>query len=228
MVLLPLLGILLFRLNLVSYPVGIGTLLVATIPAIIGLVIGMIGSVIVFVRRVPTFLAGLASGMAICSAYLIYMMILLANVSNLPFIQDITTDVDNPPEFVAALKYRGGNSNPILNHQHTRELQTRSYPDVKTLETVLSTADSFEKAEATAQEMGWDVRATNPENGTIEAVASTFIFGFKDDIVIRITANPDTGGAFVDLRSVSRVGLADVGTNANRIRRFLEDFGRAD
>lgn len=49
-----------------------------------------------------------------------------------------------------------------------------------------------------------------------------FAVGFIDDIVIRI--RPDGNGSLLDIRSVSRVGLSDVGTNAGRIRRFIKVF----
>lgn len=68
--------------------------------------------------------------------------------------------------------------------------------------------------------MGWKIVAAEAEMGRIEATDITFWFGFKDDVVIRITAQ--NKGSRVDVRSVSRVGLSDVGTNAKRINSFLE------
>jgi uncharacterized protein (DUF1499 family) len=74
--------------------------------------------------------------------------------------------------------------------------------------------------------MGWKIVDENPEEGRVEATATTRWFGFKDDIVIRIA--PATGaGSRVDIRSVSRVGRSDVGTNARRIRAFLRKFAEA-
>ena len=67
--------------------------------------------------------------------------------------------------------------------------------------------------------MGWDLVASDPASGRIEATDTTFWFGFKDDIVIRVAAAP--GGSRVDIRSLSRVGVSDVGTNAARIRKYL-------
>ena len=71
----------------------------------------------------------------------------------------------------------------------------------------------------TAREMGWEIVASDPEAGLIEATATTAVMNFKDDIAIRITET-DTGAA-VDVRSVSRVGISDLGANANRIRTYL-------
>jgi uncharacterized protein (DUF1499 family) len=68
--------------------------------------------------------------------------------------------------------------------------------------------------------MGWDVIAVDQAGGRIEATASTFWFGFKDDIVVRI--RPEGDRSRIDIRSVSRVGKSDVGTNAKRIRAYVE------
>ena len=69
------------------------------------------------------------------------------------------------------------------------------------------------------REFGWDISAAEPAEGRIEAVDTTLFFGFKDDVVIRL--RPVEGGTRVDVRSTSRVGLGDAGTNAKRIRRLL-------
>jgi uncharacterized protein (DUF1499 family) len=70
----------------------------------------------------------------------------------------------------------------------------------------------------------WDGKSWTPNagEGRIEATDTTFWFGFKDDIVVRIAA---TGhGSRLDVRSVSRVGVSDIGTNARRIRKFLKEL----
>jgi uncharacterized protein (DUF1499 family) len=74
--------------------------------------------------------------------------------------------------------------------------------------------------------MCWKIVDDNPAEGRIEATATTRWFGFKDDVVIRIV--PSAGnGSRVDIRSVSRVGLSDVGTNTRRIRAFLNKIAEA-
>jgi uncharacterized protein (DUF1499 family) len=74
--------------------------------------------------------------------------------------------------------------------------------------------------------MGWEIVDARPKDGRIEATDTTFWFGFKDDVVIRIT--PALDGSRVDVRSLSRVGRSDVGTNAKRIRAFLEKLKRGN
>ena len=74
--------------------------------------------------------------------------------------------------------------------------------------------------------MGWEIVATAPAEGRIEATATTFWFGFKDDIVVRVT--PADGGSRIDVRSVSRVGRGDVGTNAQRIKAYLARIAHSE
>ncbi|MGH7421143.1 MAG: DUF1499 domain-containing protein, partial [Candidatus Rokuibacteriota bacterium] len=71
-----------------------------------------------------------------------------------------------------------------------------------------------------ARGLGWEIVAVAPAEGRLEATDRTPWFGFRDDVVVRV--RPDGAGSRVDVRSVSRVGRSDLGTNARRIRGFLE------
>ena len=82
------------------------------------------------------------------------------------------------------------------------------------------------RAEAAARALGWKIVAAAPGQGRLEATATTRWFGFKDDVVVRVT--PASGGSRVDIRSVSRVGKSDLGVNARRIRAFLAALRRGD
>lgn len=86
-----------------------------------------------------------------------------------------------------------------------------------------SPAQAFDRARAAARDMGWQIVSADPAAGRIEAVATTFWFGFKDDVTVRVT--PQDGQARIDVRSRSRVGRGDAGANAARIRRYLEKLG---
>ena len=97
--------------------------------------------------------------------------------------------------------------------------QRQAYPDVVPL-VLESPADvAFGRALEAARGMGWEIVAADSSAGRIEATATTAWFGFKDDVVVRVT--PEDGRSRVDVRSVSRVGMSDVGTNAARIRAYL-------
>jgi uncharacterized protein (DUF1499 family) len=140
---------------------------------------------------------------------------------SVPMIHDITTDTEHPPQFDAVLKLRKGALNPVAyGGQETAEQQHKAYPDIAPLVLDLPPALAFERCLTTAKYLGWTIISRNTEKGTIEATDTTFWFGFTDDIVIRIS--PLDKGSRIDLRSLSRVGKSDVGTNAKRVREFLK------
>jgi uncharacterized protein (DUF1499 family) len=147
----------------------------------------------------------------------------LQTARSLPMIHDISTDTVDPPAFVAVLPLRADAANPPdYPGEEVTQQQREAYPDVRPLETQLSPAEAFARAEGVARAMDWDIVAAVPEEGRIEATATTFWFGFKDDVVIRI--RPSADGSRVDVRSKSRVGRSDVGANAARIRKFVAEF----
>jgi uncharacterized protein (DUF1499 family) len=145
---------------------------------------------------------------------------LYAQAQSLPNIHDISTDTQDPPAFVAVLPLRQGARNPVDYRPETAAQQRLGYPDIAPLVLDVPPAQAFERAERTARAMGWQIVATVPEALRIEATDTTLLFGFKDDVVIRI--RPSGQGSVVDVRSLSRIGGSDIGTNARRVRRFLD------
>jgi uncharacterized protein (DUF1499 family) len=144
----------------------------------------------------------------------------LRQASRVPRIHDISTDTDHPPAFVAVVPLRAGAPNPIeYGGAEIAAQQRQGYPDIAPVTLSVPPNQAFDRALATARAMGWELVASEPAAGRIEATDTTFWFGFKDDIVIRVAPAP--GGSRVDVRSLSRVGLSDVGTNAARIRMFV-------
>jgi len=130
-------------------------------------------------------------------------------VKTLPYINDITTDTQTPPQF----------SPPRPYEVHFAELQRIGYPDLQPLQLALPPAQAFARARAAAHALGWEIVAADDSAGRIEAVATTRWFGFKDDIVMRVA--PAGSGSRIDMRSKSRVGRSDLGANAKRIQDFL-------
>jgi uncharacterized protein (DUF1499 family) len=131
-----------------------------------------------------------------------------------PSINDITTDTENPPRYMTTER-------PYLGADAARQ-QRAAYPDLAPLLLPTPPREAFAKALATAEAMGWEVVGRDAQAGTIEAVDTTKWFGFKDDIAIRVMAA--AGGSRIDVRSKSRVGQGDLGTNARRIRAFLQQL----
>jgi uncharacterized protein (DUF1499 family) len=141
--------------------------------------------------------------------------------SGLPLIHDVTTDTEHPPQFVAVLPLRADALNPVeYGGPETAARQHKGYADIVPLTLDVPPARAFDRALAAARAMGWDLVAFDPSAGRIEATDTTFWFGFKDDVVIRIAAAG--GGSRVDVRSLSRVGGGDLGANAARIRKYLQ------
>lgn len=139
------------------------------------------------------------------------------------FINDITTDLDNPPAFSAVIPLRGPNSNPIeYGGAEVAAVQRQVHPEIVPIISHLDTGAAFQLAFETAESLGWEIIAGDPYTGIIEAVDTTRFFRFKDDVVIRVT--PNGTGSRIDMRSRSRVGLSDLGKNAKRIIEYSEAF----
>ena len=164
-------------------------------------------------------LAGLTIGLITVGvpAYYLY------TARSVPPIHDVTTDTEDPPAFDAILTLRADAPNPAgyggpeVAAQQRAGLsrhRPRGYP--------ISPEAAFEAALAAARDQDWDIVAAEEAAGRIEATDRTFWFGFIDDIVIRV--RPTDVGSRVDVRSVSRVGVSDVGANAARIRGYLADL----
>jgi uncharacterized protein (DUF1499 family) len=140
---------------------------------------------------------------------------------SVPPIHDISTDTINPPGFVAILPLRSDAPNPPeYGGDSIAQQQKAAYPEVGPLALDAPPERAFAAALDAARGMGWEIVGVEPAEGRIEATDTTFWFGFKDDVVVRVTAA--AGGSRIDVRSVSRVGRSDVGTNAERIREYLE------
>ena len=98
--------------------------------------------------------------------------------------------------------------------------QTKAYPWVKSLTLQASADEVVDRAEAVLRDMGLEIVSVNKNAGLVEATATTFWFGFKDDVAVRVQPAAD-GGTQVDVRSISRVGQSDLGANAARIGEIL-------
>ena len=160
----------------------------------------------------------LIRSLAVLPGTLLFLSV-LSTRGDYPVIHDITTDTINPPSFTQALKIRDKSANPLALNEETIQLQQDAYPDIKTGHSTLISTEAFSQATAVVNKMGWEITLSDPDAGLIEAVATTAIMAFKDDIAIRLT--PTEGGTLVDLRSASRVGQSDLGANAGRIREFM-------
>lgn len=154
----------------------------------------------------------------------------IAKVRSVPPIHDISTDGLNPPTFdvVIGLRAEAPNDLEYGSEQDSAaalaKLQQAAYPQIVTLESDLSVPEAVAQAALVLAQQGLEVVNVDVDNGRVEAVATTFWFGFKDDLVVRI--QPTHTGSKIDVRSVSRVGQSDLGANAARIAKFLQAFNQ--
>lgn len=164
---------------------------------------------------VLSFLAGFIS------FYLPYSQ--LQTAQSVPRIHDISTDTTNPPVFVAIAPLRSEAPNPVEYAGEEAAMQQReAYPDVQTMRFQAQPQQVFDAALRVVEASGWELVDSNVNEGRIEATATTQWFGFKDDVVIRIST--DGAVTLLDIRSKSRLGASDVGANAARIRDFRDDL----
>ena len=162
------------------------------------------------------------------SALLAYPAYLGIQAYRLPAITDVVTDPDDPPRFETIARLRPRDANPIAYPgRAVGEKQRAAYPDVEPLIVTSTLQQTYETALAVVTKRKWsiiDARAPQPgrREGRIEAVARSPIMGFREDIVVRV--RPDGQGARLDVRSSSRYGPHDLGGNAQRITRLLEEI----
>jgi uncharacterized protein (DUF1499 family) len=136
-------------------------------------------------------------------------------------INDITTDTENPPAYVAVVPLRAAEgANPVAYPgQKVADQQKRAYPDIAPLTLAWPRDAAFDRALGTAQQMGWTIVAADRAAGRIEASERSRWYGFTDDIVIRVTAAD--AGSRIDVRSSARQGRTDFAVNATRVRAYL-------
>jgi len=162
------------------------------------------------------------------------IILLVAAVANLgywynevqqgyPPIHDITTDMENPPEFVAIAPLRADAPNPVeYAGPETAETQRDFYPDLESLTTGMNYDEAYDRALESARNMPWTLVDESRQEGRIEAYHKLAWFGFIDDVVIRVDTTET--GSIIDIRSKSRIGRGDLGVNAKRIRAYIEEF----
>ena len=204
------------RAGMWPFTIGFLMLGLSVLLALVGASLALVAGVRTGRWALPT--AGIVLGLAVVSV----PSAAILSARDTPPIHDITTDPDDPPAFVAVLPLRTGVANPpeYVGGDVTTQ-QRRAYPDIQPLLLNIPAAEAFDRAVTAVRDLGWDVAARDREAGRVEAVDTTFWFGFKDDVVIRVR-EVSPGSARIDVRSKSRVGASDLGRNAQRVRTLLD------
>jgi uncharacterized protein (DUF1499 family) len=208
------------RFGWFGFRTGLQLLAGAAIVAIGAFSLSVVGLMVPRLRGGETFpfIVALVSSLIALLAPAAFIM----KARGVPSIHDITTDTQNPPLFVDVIPLRqstGAANPPEYSGAATAAQQKEAYPDIVPLESAQPAKEAYRRAAETVRSMGWEVVSENPAELRLEATDTTFWFGFKDDIVVRVT--PSFGGSRIDVRSKSRVGRSDVGKNAARIRAYL-------
>jgi len=215
------------------------------------LVLACVAILLAFAAGVVIWRHGIGGGghavtaLFIGAALIAYPLYLGARASRLPAIYDITTDPIDPPQFDAIARLRPRDSNPITYAGlYAAEQQHAAYPDIEPDDTTATPQDAYTAVMKVITKRKWRVVDSRPpqgpvprvidargsqagtvRDGIVEAIARTPILGFRDDVVVRI--RPTIDGARIDVRSASRYGRHDLGTNAKRVRSLIDDIDDA-
>ncbi len=210
-----------FRLGIFPFSTSF-SLMGAT--AILAAAVFFLGMVLSFVKRSDAQVAKSARTAAMIALLpVIGLGTQAITGKSVPPIHNISTDTVNPPAFDKVVDLRTEGHNPLAyDTAKLADAQMAAYPNVKTLTTELSEQEAHARAKAVVESMGLELVNSDVDKGIIEATQTTAIWGFKDDMVVRITTLD--GATAVDVRSVSRIGVSDLGANAKRIEKFLAKF----
>ena len=139
-------------------------------------------------------------------------------------LHDVSTDLQRPPTFKTLSDVQPAASQPMPRPKQVDALQVAAYPDIKPIVLPVPTDMAFEEVLETLADLDWAVADGSEEDGIVETTVRSAWFGFKDDIVIRLTAME--GQTRVDVRAVTRDGSNDGGRNADHVREFLAELQR--
>ena len=225
-----LLSIIIVRSGLLEIKPALATFAGALVIAVVALLLALAAFVVIWMEGLSGMGAAV-TGMLVALALLAYPGYLGYRAYKLPRINDITTDPIDPPRYEALARLRPRDANSVAYPGlYTAEQQRTAYPDVGPLGTNATADAAYAAVLGVINKRRWRVVAeSRPQagrrEGRIEAVARTAIMGFRDDVVVRVRAEPD--GARIDARSSSRYGEHDFGTNASRIRGLINDIEEA-
>ena len=222
------LAILIVRSGILEIVPALATFAGALVFAVFAIVLSFAAFVVIWRDGING--ASLAfAAIAVGAALIAYPAYLGVRAYSLPMINDITTDPINPPRFemLSRLRPRGTSDYAGL---YAAEQQREAYPDIEPLVMTAKPQVAYDVALQIITRRKWRVVVDRPpqaprRDGQIEAVARTAIMGFRDDVAIRVRADGD--GSRIDVRSASRYGRHDLGTNAARIRSLIEDIDAA-
>ena len=214
------LGTTLARYDLIDKMPGFLALVYSTPVAAIAAVMGAASLILAWRNKGPLSRAG-AVGLIVSAIFVGGLSLRLMAAGDAPPIHDATTDLENPPSFVE-LPLPPDHLRGLSGEAEWRELHLQAYGDLVPIRVDGSVSEVLASAETIAREKGWKIVSADVESGRMEATAFASWIRFRDDVVLRVV--PEGSQSVVDMRSVSRVGISDLGVNADRIRNFLAEL----
>ena len=217
-----------------GWQAGLGALPWTGLVALVALIVAIVGIILDRRKDRKTRWPLLGIGTLVSLGFIGYLASYAMTIASLPAIHDVTTDLADTPQF-SALTLRADNWDNIpgaddgemrgMNpRQRWATLHQDAYPDIRSVRIDQPVAEVMEKAKRLAEDRGWEIANVDPASGHLEATATISLFRFKDDVVIRARAAENGAASIIDMRSVSRVGVHDLGANAKRVRQFLSDL----
>ncbi len=210
-----------------SYGRGLAALTPVFVMAVVGTLIGLYAR---FSRKGGKGLSMVAVLLGL--AFAAYLGNFARVASSVPAIHDITTDLADPPafrrlplradDFASIPKTKRPGWAALAPYDRWRAIHADAYPDLRPLILPIPPAEALSNAVDLARSKGWRIVSVDAASGRMEAIATTRFFRFKDNVVVRV--RPAGTNSIVDMRSVSQVGISDLGANARRIRAFMTDL----
>jgi uncharacterized protein (DUF1499 family) len=221
------LSVLLIRFGRIDYQPGFVALGFGLVIALVAVGLSLVAFIRIW-QEGRRGLGGAIRGLVLAALVLGYPAYMGLKAVTLPAITDVSTDTDDPPAFSrsrAALEARNGRIPPDASPEQ-RELQREAYVQIAPLTLDIPPEDAFPLVRKAAENLGWQIIEAVPPGGRtgagrLEAVDRTFLLKIPEDITVRV--RPRADGTRIDIRSASRLGDHDLGTNAKRIRAFLEE-----
>jgi hypothetical protein len=217
------------------FSTGFTVLRYAFFAAIAGGILAVVAIVAMRDRPSPGRLWALIAALFLGFGFAGYLGNQIVAARSLPAIHDVSTNLEDLPEF-SALPVRPDNLDNVPDEgrpelaamapeQRWKTLHREAYGDLRTMSVPWSVSETIQRAQTVAEKRGWEIVHVDPARGRLEATETTLFFRFRDDVAVRARPDPEREGrTIVDMRSISRVGGSDIGVNARRIRDFLKDL----
>jgi uncharacterized protein (DUF1499 family) len=211
-------GLTLARYDVIAKLTGFSAFLGGGLVAVVALLLAVLALLVGWKTGNPGRPKALVA-LVVALAYVGFIATRPMSAGDAPSIHDVTTDIADPPQF-EVLELREDNLAGVGTVENWQQIHAAAYGDLGPVTLPLQVEEATQQVALLAAAEGWEVVSTDLSRGHVEATASVSYIRFYDDVVVRITPAGDNSSR-IDMRSVSRVGVGDLGVNARRVRSFL-------